>query len=251
MRKNIIGLSICIVCLVLLMTSCYRPGTLGATGYYEVYELGKIVIPVFANLSDDASRFDKVTLIETDDYGRSLYLYSCVGYCAYLVILQKCDKNTIYDFKIYWYDDCWRCKDDNKDDNAGGFSAEEKEALKDSNDWGKPLDTSKMNMAQIYRWSSSLSKEERRRYKAYAEALQARNEAAESAACALYGEGTIIRCLVGKNGLYYTLAHLPDGSKRFICFDPIVAKTIVRDKEYLGTDGACHDEFMSFMNTDN
>ena len=243
--KRINTFKVLALCLLLpvLLTSCYRPGTLGASGHYEVYELGKIAIPVFSGLSgDEASRFDEATLLETDSYGRSLYSYRCLGYCEYLILCQMYIENTEYDFRVYWYDDCWRCKDD----NAGGFSFEEIKELKAANDWGNPLDTSKMNDAQILCWSSSLSQEEKNRYESYAASLRARNEAAEAAACALYGEETKIRYLVGKNGLYFTLAHLPDKSARLICFDP-VSKSIISDRNYAGADADCHDEFMNFM----
>ena len=229
-----------------LLVSCYRPGTLGATGYYDAYELGINAVPVFTKVSgSDASKFDKVKLIDTDSYGRLLYSYWSDGNGTFLMICQQSKKISNYNFKLYWYDECWLAKDDPKNDFAT-FSEEETETLKSINDWGNPLDVSKMNSAQIYRYSSALNQEEKDRYWTYIAAKEADEQAVDQVVGNRYGQGTKYGSLIRKNNKIYTVAYAPNDLMYFVCFNPST-REILCDHKYESTAFSCSDAFAAFM----
>ena len=244
--QSIIFSIICfLLCFVLM--SCYRPGTLGATGHYEAYELGKNAVPIFTQVPDsDASKFDKVKLLDTDSYGRSLYSYWSDGNGTFLMICQQSKKTSDYDYELYWYDECWLAKDDPKDDFAP-FSEDETETLKSINDWGKPLDISKMNSAQIYRYSSALNQEEKDRYWAYIAAREADETAVNQVVGNRYGKGAKHGSLIRKNDMIFTVAYAPDGLMYFVRFDSS-AREILCDYKYEGAAVLCGAAFGMFMN---
>lgn len=96
-----------------------------------------------------------IRILETDDYGRELF---CVTFrnpvfysfysndtvenmCAIAyMICQKAEK-----YQVFYYEDvCYRiCK------NEGMFSPEERNSLKEQNDWNKPLNDAKMTFRSI------------------------------------------------------------------------------------------------------
>lgn len=148
-------IAICTICL----SSCetiskyvfYRPGTLGRTEFYEAFYIIDVNVPAFNSYLTDANRFDKVELIEIDEYGRSMFRYlSHVGtvsgdwkwktYLTTLVICQKTENGRAY----YYADFCWLGKASDQSREFAEFTADEITLLKERNDWNEPLDSTKM-----------------------------------------------------------------------------------------------------------
>lgn len=146
------------VCIVLL-SGCetiskyvfHRPGTLGRTGFYEAYYINMVNIAAFGSSEEDACRFDKVELVETDAYGRSMFRYhSHAGtveadwdwetYLTTLIICQKTENGKAY----YYSDFCWLGKASEQSKEYAAFTEDEIALLKERNDWDKPLDAAKM-----------------------------------------------------------------------------------------------------------
>lgn len=111
------------------------------------------------NQSNGEAVFDPdIEIIETDSYGRVLFFYDegyRSEYGTAIVIMQKSENDFVYYYQDICYtpailtkDDYWRNGDEGisyKD----VFSEKEIEALKQANDWNKPLDMEKCTKSPI------------------------------------------------------------------------------------------------------
>lgn len=236
--------------LSVLLTSCYRPGTLGATGYDEAYVIANNAVPFFIDLGADSDTFDLVKLLDTDEYGRTLYEYCCgcsysdatrvsdeKYYVSLLIVCQSYSKDGDKSVTVSWYDNCWAAALYSKYDYFD-FDESTILSLKNENDWGKPLDNSKMNHTTYIR-KRTLAKEQ----------IDAKNHdvtAIQNALRLRYGDGAYYGARIRKGGMLYTLAYLADKSVYFVCCDRD-SETIVREQKYEGDILACRDEFNAFM----
>ena len=161
-------LALCLL-LSVLLASCYPPGTLGATGYDEAYVVADNAIPVFIGMPSDSYRFDKVKLLDTDEYGRTLYEYCCSyvttrvsnvrSYVSLLIVCQSYSKDGKKSVTVSWYDNCWVAAS-RPEFEYFDFDESTILSLKEENDWGKPLDDSKM-IHYTYGKKGNLAKEQR------------------------------------------------------------------------------------------
>lgn len=91
-------------------------------------------------------------LLETDAYGRELYLYRrgfwhSLGFYDSLCIYGICQSYDADQEYVYAYEDMFYIMGE----SADAFSEEEIEALKAANDWGLPLDETKMTYTDVNR----------------------------------------------------------------------------------------------------
>lgn len=148
-------LAVCIICFCgcesVYTKFFFRSGTLGRTDYYEAYYIIDVNVPAFNSTIEDATKFDKVELMETDEYGRSMFRYcSHVGtmggdwewetYVTTLVVCQKKEGEKAY----YYPDYCWLSKFSEKGEGFAAFTEEEISLLKERNDWGEPINFDQM-----------------------------------------------------------------------------------------------------------
>lgn len=123
---------------------------LGRTGFYEAQYILDANVPAFGSLND-AGRSDRVELLETDAYGRTLFRHRVrVGertddwqidtYLTTLVICQKKDEQMAY----YYPDFCWLGKLSEQSGTYAEFTEEEIALIKERNDWDKPLENERM-----------------------------------------------------------------------------------------------------------
>lgn len=130
MKKKMLVLLI----LCLSLCGCYRNGSLGQTKLYNIAAIVEAGVP-YGFTRDTA--FDEIKLLETDNYGRTLYQY-----CRYTqklefyVICQKTNEPYAY----YYEDMCYLVHYDQQE----AFTPEEISWLKEANDWNNPLVESKM-----------------------------------------------------------------------------------------------------------
>ena len=247
--KRINTFKVLALCLLLsvLLTSCYRPGTLGATGYDEAYAVANNAIPIFTNIGMDSYRFDLVKLLDTDEYGRTLYEYCCnvcnatsvsdeKFYVSLLIVCQSYSKDGRKSVTASWYADCWVAAS-RPEFEYYDFDESTVLSLKEENDWGKPLDDSKMS-----HYTDILKRE---LAKEQIEAENYDNTAIQNAIRLRYGDGVCYGTLIRKGGMLYTLAYLADNRVYFICCDPDT-QSIVREQEYEGDVLKCRDEFNAF-----
>ena len=122
--------------LILLLSSCRTEMSdftaMGATAFFAVPSVGELDMRDVDDVSEE---------IEKDEYGRVLYLYR--GYCGLakedkeiLIIYQKHDDDYVY----YYEDICYM---------FAAPSTENIESIKAINDWGCPLDESKMSRRRV------------------------------------------------------------------------------------------------------
>ena len=119
--------------LCLLLSGCL-PKLAPRLGRLKCYDVSKIVENNLPYGGGAISR-DWVELLDTDAYGRKLYRYFN-DYCHYRLIQQKVEEPYTY----YYEDWCYIVRSRNMPE----FTEDEVNALKEANDWGKPLDESKM-----------------------------------------------------------------------------------------------------------
>lgn len=96
----------------------------------------------------------EIEILETDNYGRILFRYSEDAngygqYDCYILIMQRADDKNAY----YYPDDCYTFLSLEYEDlwNDLDLNGSEITALKERNDWDKPLDASKCESTQILR----------------------------------------------------------------------------------------------------
>ena len=139
-----LGITVLIFALCLTFCGCKNRNSIKSKGYSAPYSVVYHSVP-FA-YGDEI--WDEAELIETDQYGRELYSYIAVPefdsaasdysdtfcYIYALVVCQKADKNRVY----YYEDQCYLLR------RTEAYSDEDLAAIKNANDWGKPLDESKI-----------------------------------------------------------------------------------------------------------
>lgn len=145
-------LLICLLFCAMALSSCdfaFR-GSLSDVDLEEAYYILRDCTYGFTSWPDaDALRFDYAEVMETDQYGRRLIRYSGsapqnkngdnVASC--LLICQKISGGHAY----YYEDICWIGTSFLGDKKVyADFSQQEINTLKEKNDWGLPIDTSKM-----------------------------------------------------------------------------------------------------------
>lgn len=122
-------------------SSCYEENSVAETDRRDIYRIITVSVPYVCR---GDMTFDTVTYKETDAYGRELFLYRKDLYMSsdtldIWVICQKTVEEQTYYYQDYCYYVCQVGYD---------ISAAELVRLKERNDWGKPLDETKM--ASIY-----------------------------------------------------------------------------------------------------
>lgn len=137
-------LTVCL-CLVVCMNSCgllfYPTGTLGRNQHYEAQAVLCSGVPYYYDWGDDAERFDKVRILETDSQGRQLFEYICTAsyYWDTITIWVICQHTT--DDVVYYYEDVAYRLAPSSDTQE--LPDTELEMLKKQNDWDAPLNLDK------------------------------------------------------------------------------------------------------------
>lgn len=106
----------------------------------------------------EASYNPYIEIIETDNYGRVLFLYDegyRSEYGTAIIVMQKSDENFVYYYQDICYtpviltkEDYWRNGDEGITYKEM-FTQEEIELLKEANDWNKPFNQEKFTKAAI------------------------------------------------------------------------------------------------------
>lgn len=243
MKKiSLVAMIITSMMIVLSVSSCYRTGSLDASGYYEAYAVLKFACPLFVGGTDS---FDDAKLLEKDSYGRVLYAYRYNSAYSFLVICQRYEKKSSNDIKVFWYDECWLAKKPiiiSDRANYADYSKDEINILKEINDWDKPYDKTKLNESEYQSYS---------RNKQSFNDLKAEKDIIDSLCIEKYGlmSDQHVSCvlnIVYKDNMAYTIAFTSKGTL-FVCYDPS-SKMLIREKEYSGDLLDCRNSFYCFVN---
>lgn len=124
---------------IILLSGCHQKGTVGDTKLYEPYRIADANIPLADNLH--TSQFDRVTELESDEYGRRYFSYKTysVLYSSNVEIHIVCQMSR-GDNVFYYPDHSYIIRADDGPD----FSEEDISELKAWNDWNQPLNEAKM-----------------------------------------------------------------------------------------------------------
>ena len=142
-----------ILALILVLVFCTAFSGCVYKGYTgenpELCSIAWASVPtLFGYRSNGEAVYDaEVNILQTDDYGRVLYSYneSRDGNTFFLLIMQYKD-----DLNAYYYDDdCYLFIHLESKDSPLDLTDSEIQALKEANDWGKPIDQSKCTSTQI------------------------------------------------------------------------------------------------------
>lgn len=136
----------------------FEPGTAKGDGifvpyYGDRYDLFSISTSCIPMSDNNGTGRAKTKVVERDDYGRELFLFTCgkastyypdseVGACYAYLICQKTE-----DDRTYFYKDEYIVTSSK---NKGAITEERIEALKAANDWNKALNEEKMNSMPIF-----------------------------------------------------------------------------------------------------
>ena len=111
---------------------------------FDQPELFTVFMSSFTPFSPDG-RWDEMYLIETDDYGRTMFMYSLnfnnMTYHRDKYYVFVCHKSD--DTYSYYYDDCFL------EIGSSEMTDEEEQLLKDMNDWNLPIDETKLSKTHI------------------------------------------------------------------------------------------------------
>ena len=111
----------------------YNRHSAGVSDYLNAVSVVQCGVPYTGNVD---LRLDQIELLETDDYGRKLFLYRMASSQeSFLLITQKTAGSLIY----YYENDCSTICTVDETDNE-----ERKRWLKEQNDWNLPIDDRKM-----------------------------------------------------------------------------------------------------------
>lgn len=158
-----------IIAILFLFSSC---GTYGLYRGEYPYLYTQTTNSLLGTGSYDPNIKETIYIIETDEYGRKLFLTidgaNFSGALAVLGICQKSDKNNVYYYPEINY--IQKLSTDGyyiivKNNNATNyvekyFTEEEISQLKEKNDWGEPLDNEKYIKKEIYRKKPELKETE-------------------------------------------------------------------------------------------
>ena len=133
MKKTILLL----ILVTFLLSSCdagYNITSAGASDYDYALSVIQTSVPYIGGMD---LRLDSIKLLETDVYGRRLFIYEMgLSSVSALLIIQK----TAAPFVYYYEDFCYTIQNAEAED----FSADDKEVIKINNDWNEPLNESRM-----------------------------------------------------------------------------------------------------------
>ena len=111
----------------------YNRHSAGASDYLSAVSVVQCGVPYVGYVD---LRLDQIELLETDDYGRNLFLYRMASSQeSFLLITQKVEDSLIY----YYENDCSTIYAIDETDNE-----EKKRWLKELNDWNLPTEDRKM-----------------------------------------------------------------------------------------------------------
>lgn len=119
--------------LCVIVSGCYREGSLGQTKHYQAAAIVEAAVPYGFTTSP---AFDEVMLIEQDCYGRCLFRYNLSYEYEIYIVCQKAERPYAY----YYENDCYLVHPF----DAADFSDDEVNGLKSVNDWGNPFGETKM-----------------------------------------------------------------------------------------------------------
>ena len=132
MKKTVLLISLVFT---ILLTGCFPNGSVDETGHYEAYDIVRTAVPFSMDGANDKSRA-RVELMETDDFGRRLFVYN-----QYSLMLQKhisiwliC-QSTDDEYAYYYSDVCYRILPVD-----GNFEGDLLETFKTCNDWNENID---------------------------------------------------------------------------------------------------------------
>lgn len=145
--KNLCSVTLSVLAVVSSMTACASSNT----------QIPDVIAEYQVPFAEMSSRWNEVVLIERDKFGRELYSYKSEGsYTNVLsdymdesfsnapvivyLIAQKSDDDFVYCYENLCYEYVPSLDEDNTDIVK---------ALKDVNDWGKPIDDSKLTALSI------------------------------------------------------------------------------------------------------
>ena len=138
MKRTKLLLILIPILFLLCLSGCHRKGTVGDTGEYDGAVLVCAAVPY---VIEGDSKFDKISKIEVDSFGRALYRYET--YAAFwketveiYVVCQSVEDG----LPLYYEDFCYLIHGA----SDGEFTDDELASLKEKNDWGKPLEPEKM-----------------------------------------------------------------------------------------------------------
>lgn len=133
MKKIILFLTI----IALLLAGCdagYSGTSAGASDYDYALSVIQASVPYIGGMD---LRLDSIKLLETDAYGRNLFVYEMgLSSISALLIIQKTDEKFVY----YYEDLCYLIQNTDAQD----FSGNDKDLIKNNNSWNQPLDESLM-----------------------------------------------------------------------------------------------------------
>ena len=125
------------LCLSMFFCGCdagYNRHSAGAQGHNDLLRLVSIAVPHIEYMD---LRLDHMDVLETDPYGRVLFCYNfAVTHQKWLVVCQKVETSKIYYYEDYCYLLCSSYEDP--------VTTDEVDWIKEKNDWGLPLNESKM-----------------------------------------------------------------------------------------------------------
>lgn len=142
MKRFLIAVPLFIVALSL--SSCAQPGSPAANDLENAYAIVTDNVPFADNTND--LQFDRASIIEVDNWGRSLIRYrtpsvSLSDYIEIYLICQKTENGLTYFYRDYCYIIRY--------EESEPFSEDAIALLKERNDWNKALDMSKMGCVSL------------------------------------------------------------------------------------------------------
>jgi len=149
--KKTISVLLIAACL-LVLTACFYYSYGGE--YKELYTVAVYSIPDSAGyMYHGEGAFDPdIYIWEQDNYGRTIFSYceDYSNYCFALIVSQTCDEANVYFYPDVNYvltyiesESLYPFRDDYLKNRTQGFYLENKDKLKEENDWNKPLDKTK------------------------------------------------------------------------------------------------------------
>lgn len=139
--KKRIAISLIVFMLIIHLAACDgHSNSVASSGHSELYSVANVSVPFVTGNYD----WEQVEIIEKDSYGRIMFKYRsistmlsdyCGSYLYALVVCQMYDK----DYSYYYDNDSFIYLREN-----GSASDEDVQRLKSWNDWGKPINQSKM-----------------------------------------------------------------------------------------------------------
>lgn len=135
MRK----VSIILLVVVILVCGCdwgYNRFSAGASGHDDALTVIQKCVPYINGMD---LRLDRITLLETDSYGRCLFEYDMgLNTVSVLLVIQQTSAS-----KVYYYEDyCYVLRQGDGVEHY--FTEQDKNWIKEYNDWDKPINENLM-----------------------------------------------------------------------------------------------------------